>query len=56
MNEPPPALVSRDNNDRMEYITIAHNVHCAFFEVFVRMINTEDDIANKRAAIDRSII
>jgi len=56
MDEPPPAPASRENNERMEYITVAHDIHCAFFEVFVKMENTEKDIAKKRNNIDASIV
>jgi len=56
LDEPPPALVSKDNDERMEYIMIAHDVHCAFFEVFVKMMNAEKDITKKSSLIDESIV
>ncbi|MCL2618482.1 MAG: hypothetical protein FWD98_05450 [Defluviitaleaceae bacterium] len=56
LDEPPPALASKDDNERTEYITIAHSVHCAFFEVYLKMENSAMDIAKKKHDIDESII
>ena len=51
LNEPPPEI-----DDRMEYLLVAHNVHCAFFEVIVRTLDSATDIDKKRKVIDKSIV
>ena len=58
LNEPPPDPIAKmtDISERMEFITIAHDIHCAFFEVSLKMVKAEDDIAKRRHSIDESII
>jgi len=57
LSEPAPDPISKgDNSKRNEYLRMAHNVHCAFFEVYMKMLKTDEDIIKKRANIDESII